>query len=58
MFATWTKLRGVFGCENIALQIGEVDDFGTGFLHPFSRCDVVGDKGGPDRGSAETQVRA
>lgn len=54
MFAPWAKLRGVFGCKNIALQIGEVDDFGTGFLHPTSRCDVVGDKGGPDRGSAET----
>lgn len=47
------ELGDILVCEDVALEIGEVDGFGPAFAHPTAGSDVVGYKGRPHRGSVE-----
>lgn len=52
MLPPWPELGDILVCEDVALEIGEVDGFGPAFAHPTAGGDVVGYKGRPDGGSA------
>lgn len=49
MLTARAQLTNIVAIENIGMQIGEVNGFRTGPVHPPSRADLMSDESRPNR---------